>query len=458
MLDTRVVGGTVVSATGSSRLDVGVAGGRFVGLYAAGWAPEARETVQAAGLLVLPGVVDAHFHCRAPGHPEREDFDSGTQAAAAGGVTTICEMPTAVPAVRDAATFRDRRAFASRQAHVDFALWAGGGAHSAADIQGMAAEGAIGYKLFLHAAPPGREVEYAGVTATDTASLYQSLAWIQPTGLPLAIHCEDDALIHARTEQLRARGEVGPRAHAASRPPFVEAVAVSTVLILAEEVGTRVHFPHVSTAHGLELVAAAKRRGRPVSVETCPHYLLFEADVADRAGPFAKINPPIRSAADRQALWSGIRDRTVDVVASDHAPYTLEEKEAGWQDVFRAPSGCPGAELMAPALLDRALRGELSLERVVELVSERPATLFGLGRRKGAVQPGRDADLVLFDPAGSWLVRTDRLLSRSGGSARLYEGMALRGRVVATYVRGRPAYQDGAIVNDLGAGEFVRPA
>lgn len=457
-LDLRVVGGTVVSGRESARLDVGIADGAIAGLYPPGEAPAARETLHADDLWILPGVIDAHFHCRAPGHPEREDFDSGTRAAAAGGATTVFEMPIAFPGVHTGAILRERRHLGEHAAHVDFALWGGGGADTDQDVLDMAAEGAIGYKIFLHSAPPGREIEFEGLTAVDNPSLYRALSRIQPTGLPVAIHCEDNELIHAFTAELRAMGDLSPSAHERSRGGFVEALAVSKVLLIAEAVGSRIHFPHISTGRAVELVADAKRRGQPVSLETCPHYLVFDRTAVDTLGPFAKINPPLRPRADQQALWEGIRTGTVDIVASDHAPYTLEEKQQGWQDIFVAPSGSPSIETMGPTLYDRALDGQITINRAVQLLSERPAELFGIQARKGFLRTGADADFLLFDPRGSWTIDAEKLHSRSRRSAKLWDGRRLRGQLRATYLRGAPAYRDGEIVNPAGAGRFIRPA
>lgn len=457
MLDLRVVGGTVVSGDQSQTLDLGIREGRIAGLYGPGEAPDARETVQADQLLILPGIVDAHFHCRAPGHPEREDFDTGTQAAAAGGATTVLEMPIAWPGVHNAQILRERRELGERDAHVDFALWGGGGAENDADILGMADEGAIGYKIFLHAAPAGREKEFEGLTAVDNGSLYRALRRIRATGLPAAIHSEDDALIQALTAELQESGETSPAAHERSRPDFVEAVAVAKVLLMAEELGTRVHFPHISTGRAVELVDEAKGRGLPFTVETCPHYLLFDSSKIEELGPFAKINPPLRSKANQEALWAGIASRSVDIVASDHAPYKYEEKEPGWKDIFGVPAGSPSIETMGPVLWDAALSGRLSMNRAVELLSERPAEIFGLAPRKGFLTPGADADFVLLDPSAEWTVNVDELLSRSKRSAQLFEGRRFNGRLQATYLRGAPAFLAGRIENSPGSGRFVRP-
>jgi allantoinase len=457
MFDLIVLGGTVVSSRGRRLLDLGIADGRIAGVFAPGTAPDAKATVEADGLLVLPGIVDAHFHCFAPGHAEREDFESGTRAAAAGGVTTLLEMPISTPGVHNGEVLRQRRLLGEQQAHVDFGLWGGGGAESEADIQSMAAEGAVGYKIFMYEAPAGRDVEFRGLTAPETGALYQALRWIGGTGLPAAIHCEDADMIRFLIAELRAAGHTAPEDHTRSRPDFVEAIAVSKVLLIAEALGTRVHFPHISSARALAMLAEAKQRGLAVSVETCPHYLFADESALTRLGPYARINPPLRSGSDADALWDGVLRGTVDIVASDHAPYTPEEKESGWQDIFACSAGAPGVETMGPAIWDRALSNDLSFERAVEVLSERPARLFGLDQ-KGTLAPGGDADFVLLDPSATWTVKTEHLQSRSKQSARLFAGRTFKGQVVATYSHGAAVFRSGSIESEPGQGRFVRPA
>ncbi len=455
MLNLKITGGTLVTAQGQSRQDLGIADGRIAGLYPSGQAPDAEETVDAGGLLVFPGFVDAHFHCRAPARPDREDWTTGTASAAAGGVTTILEMPIADPGVHSAEVVRERRTLGERDAVVDFGLYGGGGA-ARDDILGMAAEGVIGFKIFLHAAPPGREREFLGLTATDTPSLHRALSWITETGLPCAMHCEDNAIIEQRMAELRAAGRTDPPAHHASRPPFVEALAVAQVLVLARETGAQVHFPHISTGWAGRMIADAKSQGLPVTLETCPHYLLFDEESTAELGPFAKINPPIRAREDRLAMVELVRSGAVDVIGSDHAPYTVEEKERGWADVFAVPAGSPSIQTMAPALLDRAVAGDFRLEDVARLLSEAPARRFNLPH-KGRLEPEADADLALWDPSGHWTVRLDDLFSTSRASARIYDGRAFRGRITRTLLRGRTVYQDGQLTAEPGTGRFLRP-
>ena len=453
-LDRRIVGGTLVDEDGVRQGDVGIARGRIVELYPPGAAPAADETTNADGLLVFPGFVDSHFHCRAPGHPEREDFESGTAAAAAGGVTTVLEMPIADRGVHSASILRDRQHLGEAQARVDFGLWAGGGV--AENVSEMASAGAIGFKIFLHDAPAGRELEFDGLCVSDTAALQRSFRAIAATGLPCAVHCEDNALVDDGIALMRERGELGFLAHGRSRPPVVEAIAVSEVLVLAESEGVALHLPHISTTWALRLVREAKARGQAVSLETCPHYLFADERAAEVYGPFAKINPPLRSPDDAAALRHGLQDGTVDLVASDHAPYTREEKERGWADIFAAPSGSPGVETLGPLLIDHALRGAIGLPDVARLLAAAPARRFRL-LQKGHIRSDGDADLVLVDPRVEVSVDPHTMHTRSHESAQLFAGRRLLGGIVETVVRGQSVYRAGQIVGLPGHGRFVTP-
>ena len=455
-LERRIVGGTLVGEHALEQIDLGIAQGRVVGLYPPGAAPRARQTTDATGLLVFPGFVDAHFHCRAPGHPEREDFTSGTAAAAAGGVTTVMEMPIAAEGVRNAAIFRQRQELAEAHAHVDVALWGGGGA-AENDIAEMADAGAVGFKVFLHSAPAGREREFAGLCVGDSAALLRSFRAVVRTGLPCAVHCEDGTLVDDGIAALRARQECRPIAHAWSRPAVVEAVAVAQVLALGEWTGVSLHLPHISTAWALRLAREAKARGQSVTLETCPHYLFSDESALEVCGPYAKINPPLRPISDTVALREGLSDGSVDLVASDHAPYTREEKELGWRDIFVAPSGSPGVELLGPLLIDHAVRGGMPLTAVARLLSAAPARRFGL-ERKGRLTPEADADVVLVDPRREVRVVPAAMHTRSRDSAQLFAGRTLTGAIVETVVRGLTVFREGEVVGPAGHGRFVRPA
>lgn len=457
MLDLLIRNGTVVTAHGSFALDVGVSRGSVAGLFDPGQAPAATTTIDASKQLVLPGFVDAHVHTRAPANPEREDFRTGTQAAAAGGVTTICEMPMSLPPANTAARVRDRREAGERDCYVDFALW-GAGAAPAENIEAMAAEGVCGFKAFLHAAPPGREKNFEGVSLADDYQLYQAMLAIKPTGRYLAVHAEDEAFVRAGSERLQAAGRSDPTAHGESRPPFVENIAVAKLLFLAEALGVRLYLPHVSAAGAVELARRAKARGSDVVLETCPQYLLCDESVMARVGPYGRINPPIRPRPEVEALWQALVDGTVDVVASDHAPYLMEEKEPFWLNIWGAYCGHPGLETLGPSLLSECLAGRLPLERAVAVLSEGPAQAFGFYPRKGTIVQGGDADLVLFDPQAEWRVDRRGMFTKGWQGARLFDRAKLRGRIVRTLVRGEVVYEEGHIAGNPGHGRFVRPS
>lgn len=458
MLDTAIINGQIVTEHGTYAADVGITTGRIVALAAPGTLPAARETIDAAGMLVLPGAVDIHFHARTPAYPERGDFYTETRAAAAGGVTTVFEMPISKPGCATPETFRNRRQLAEAQCVVDFALFGAPGTLNREDVLGMVAEGAIAFKIFMHRAPLGREDEFIGICLTEDDELYQALALVKETGRRLVVHCESDSLLEAGIARMRAAGRTDLRAHIDSRPPVVEAVAVARLLTMAEDLGTPVHVAHVSSAQALSVIRRFQRDGLDVTAETCPHYLFFDEEDYLRLGPYAKINPPIRSAADQQTLWQGIADGSFGVITTDHSTYLVKEKERGWQGVWLSPSGAPGVQAMLPLLMTAALRDQrLTVEKVVRLISSGPARLFGLAPRKGTLQPGADADICLYDPRPTTVLRYEQMWSQARDVDKLYNGIEFQGRVVSTFVRGQRVFHEGEIVAAAGSGGFVSP-
>jgi allantoinase len=447
VLDLKIVNGTIVS-DGITRLaDVCVEGGVIVDVAPTGSPGRAAQEIDATDLIVLPGALDAHFHCRAPSHPERGDFASETRAAAAGGVTTIFEMPISEPPCSTPEVFQARRQLAEDQCYVDFALYAGGAVKSTAQALAMAECGAVAFKLFTHAPTPSRAHEFEGLLATSADAIYQALSSIRSTDLVCTVHAEDESLL-----QWFANGS---NTGQPTRPPVVEAAAIAMVGALAADTGTRVHIAHVSSDAALRAVQGARHLGASMTAETCPHYLLFDAREVERLGAFAKVSPPLRDAEDREALWRGLNDGMITIVASDHAPFRPEEKREVAYEL--APQGIPAVETMVPLLLDAALRGAVSLERAVEVLTSAPARLFGLYPRKGTVSPGADADLVLFAKRGVRTLRVAAMQSRVAGSGLVYEGLRLQGHIARTIVGGRTVYQDGRVLGEPRA-SFVRPS
>lgn len=457
-LDLAILNGTLVDEHGPRAADLGVVDGQVAQLAMAGdlTLDSVAEVIDAQGLWVLPGFVDPHVHCRAPDHPEREDFASGTAAAAAAGITTILEMPIADVGVSRPEILHARRVLAERDAHVDFGLYGACGTLDRAVIHGLAEAGACAFKIFTLEVPPDRRRSFEGISILREDEIYRALSLVAETGLLCAVHAENDALLRIGREQALAGGLTGAEAFLTAHPQAAEAMAVAWMAVLAEATGARVHIVHVTSAWALDFVRLAKGRGVQLTAETCPHYLLFNEETARRHGRWAKIAPPLRPAADQAALWSALADGTIDILASDHAPFLPHEKQI--EDILAIPSGLPNLEAFPPLMLSAAHDGRLPVSHMVGLLSARPARLYGLYPRKGALQPGSDADIVLYNPAASSVIDTASWQSRSRGSARIFDGIGYRGRVLRTIVRGRTVYSEGQVVGPQGWGQMVRPS
>jgi dihydropyrimidinase/allantoinase len=453
--DLNVVNGTVLLPGRSADVDIGVAGGRIQSIAQPGTLPAADRTIDATGWLVLPGIIDSHFHCRAPANPEREDFATGTRAAAAGGVTTVIEMPISVPPTTDGASLAVRRADATPNIVVDLAFYSSSATLVPEKIQSALAEGAVAYKAFLQDVPPGREDEFTGLCIYRHHDIMRALELVKETGTPAVFHAEDFDTLTYLGDRLQQDGRNDIAAHWEWRPSYVEAISVSTITLMAEALGAHVHLPHISSRLAVEIIRAAKQRGAPVTAETCPQYLAFDRSTLVAHGPFAKCNPPFKTADDIAALWEGLRDGTIDTIATDHSPFTVEEKEAGWSDIWKAPPGFPGVEVLTAFMIGAALNGKLPLTRAVELITSAPADIFGLSPRKGRIQPDADADLTLYDPSHATTVDITEWESRSRASGRVWNGLPVTGRVIATIVRGTVVYERDEVVGSPGYGEVI---
>jgi dihydroorotase (multifunctional complex type) len=446
-LDLRILDGLVITDGLATHRDVGIADGKIVEVGPSGTIARASEEIVAAGRYVLPGAVDAHFHCRAPSHPERGDFRSETRAAAAGGVTTILEMPVSDPACSDPDVFLSRRSLGERQCIVDFGLYGGGAVRDRAHAQAMAEVGAVAFKLFTHAPAPGRAREFDGLWATDEVSIYRSLEAIASTGLVCTVHAENEPLLRMFSADIN--GGIP------SRPPVIESVAIATVGAISAATGARVHVAHVTSEPALGAVRGAGTAGASITAETCPQYLVFDDAQIFRLGAFAKVAPPLRPAGHRQALWAGLLDGSLAIVASDHAPFLSAEKDN--VQYALAPQGLPTVETMLPILMDAAAHNVVPLTRAVEVITTAPARLFGLYPRKGTISPGADADIVVFDPDSVTLPGVSSFVSRAAGSGRIFDGMKLRGRVERTIVRGRTVFSNGVLAEEPD-GQFISPS
>ncbi|RPI98631.1 MAG: dihydroorotase, partial [Chloroflexi bacterium] len=417
----------------------------------------AQERIDATARLILPGAVDIHWHCRAPAYPERGDFATETRAAAAGGVTTVFEMPISKPCCATGEIFRSRKTLADANVYVNYALYAAPGLLKRDEIEDMVAEGAIGFKIFMTSAPAARFDEFEGLCLPEVPELRQALTLIAEAGLVCSVHAENEQLIQWHTQQLIAAARNDVAAHNESRPQHVEALGIATLLTLNEDIGAHLHVAHVSCRAALDMVRRFRRPDQSITAETCPHYLFFtEADM-ERVGPYAKVNPPLRKADDQLALWEGVTEGTLIAVTTDHSPFTVEEKERARTDIWRTPPGAPGVEELVLSMMDTALSGRISVEHAVRLFSTNGAKRFGIYPQKGVIAAGSDADLVVYDPRATTTIRPEMLFSKAKDSDRLYLNMTFQGRVERTIVNGKTVFRNGQITGEPGWGKFVRP-
>ena len=449
--DLVVCGGDVILPTGSATTDLAVTGGVITAIGTDIGSP--AETIDARGLVVLPGVVDAHVHFNEPGRADWEGWDAGTRGAAAGGVTTVLEMPlNAHPPTITATNFDAKHAIASTQALVDFGLWGGLVNDNLAELAGLAARGVVGFKAFM--SESGVD-DFRRVTDGVLAAGLKAAARL---GVVVGVHAESHEMVERLSSEIRARREIDRLAWCRARPPAAELEAIRRLVscVRGAGPGARAHVVHVSTAEGLAEVQGAREWGMSVTTETCPHYLEFDEQDFERVGPALKCAPPIRDAAARERLWTALLAGDVDLVASDHSPCPAADKKKGEHDVWQAWGGVAGIQATLPVLLTGGVHARgLSLERVADLTATAPARLFGLYPRKGSIAVGADADFALIDPRRTWTFESQQLHTKGGISP--YVGRAFRGAVVRTIVRGRTVFVDGEIVGAPGWGHLVRP-
>ncbi|WP_196073289.1 dihydroorotase [Nakamurella alba] len=424
-------------------VDVVIVDGRIAAMGAAGTL-DAGRIVEVPGLDLLPGAIDLHVHLRDPGQTHKETVETGTAAAAAGGTTLVCDMPSTAPQVTTAARFAHKLAGWQGRAFVDHALWAGG--RDPMELRGMAALGAVGVKIYMATSPGFDELFSPDVDAV--AGVLEVSAEI---GWATVIHVGDQAASDAHREQLIGAGRRDPRAVLEVGRGPGNLGALDRVLDIAVATGTPLHLAHLS-AYGdraLDLFAAAKPSAPFLTAESCVPALDEGADL-DRLGMM--VMPTVFTGDSRDRWFAALQDGTVDAIATDHAPHTRVEKAAGIEDAWAVPGGYPALETSLPLAYDAHLTGRLSAQRLVALTATTPARILGL-HHKGRITVGADADLVLADPSASWTVDESRLHSLVGWSP--FHGRTLRGRLLATLLGGTVVARCGDIIGPA-RGRFVR--
>lgn len=425
----------VVLPNGTRAASVHVRDGRIVGIAPHNYTPAGVRTLDAGALMVLPGLVDTHVHMNDPGRAEWEGADHATRAAAAGGVTTIVDMPlNSIPATTTLSGLRAKRAALSGRCHVDVGFWGGVVPGNASDLPALAKGGVLGFKCFLC---PSGVPEFDAVTEQD---LREALPVVAKLKLPLLAHAElPGALLDADPSEPRAY-----RTWLASRPPAAEHDAIALLLGLADGARARVHIVHLASADVIPAVRHARSRGVRLTVETCPHYLTFAAeDIPDGATAF-KCAPPIRERDHRERLWEALMTGEIDLVGTDHSPAPVADKHLDDGDFIAAWGGIASLQLGFSVVWTGARHRQIPLERVVQWMAAVPAALAGLSNVKGSIAVGADADMIVLDPDAQWVVDPALLFHRHPVTP--YSGMELSGQVKKTILRGEVIFEDGDVL------------
>jgi allantoinase len=441
--DLVVRGRRVATPDGIAPASIHIESGTIVAVRAWDDSPEGVEVIDAGDAVVMPGLVDTHVHVNEPGRTDWEGFETATRAAAAGGITTLVDMPlNSIPATTTREALRLTREAAEGHCRVDVGFWGGVVPGNTGEIAGLLDDGVLGFKAFL--VPSGVD-EFENVAEAD---LREALPELARRGAVLLAHAELPGPIEA------AAGvwDDGPDAYdryLRSRPDAAETEAIDLLLRLSRETGARIHIVHLATAQALPMLREARRAGVPVTVETCPHYLTFAAEEIPDGAVETKCAPPVRSRENRERLWQALGDGEIDLVASDHSPSPPERKRGSFRDAW---GGIASLQLALPAVWTGARDRGFSIEDLVRWMSRNPARLAGL-KSKGAIEPGFDADLVIWEPETAFQVDPATLQHRH--KLTPYAGRTLHGAVRRTLVRGRTVY-DGGNFSGSPAGRLLK--
>jgi allantoinase len=456
-MKTLISGGTVVTPKETRVFNILIEGEKIAALVDSGVSVVADKTIDATGHIILPGAIDGHTHfCpldpleNHPSELDDEGFYYGGCGAAAGGVTTIIEMPQGYPPTISKETFERKRIVGQDDAIVDFAMWGGitpGITQSV--INQMLEAGAVGFKAYTCNDDPDLPM----ISDFEMVSTLQAL---NDTGTMQGIHTENEGLLREFTARIKDTGRTDPLAYAESRPPILEAIDVNRVIFMAEHTGGWAHIVHLSSVESAELVRRAKARGVRVTAETCPQYLALDLEDLKNKGSFAKCVPPLRSRENVEKLWDYLADGTIDCVTTDHCGWTRAAKEKG---LWEAPNGLSGIQTFLPILISEALSRGFSWVDIASWTAGNPAKLWNISHRKGAIQAGADADLVIIKENVEWEVEPDKLLHAQKWSP--FEGKKLNVKIKKTLLRGVTIFDDQVsekILVKPGFGQFIPSA
>lgn len=448
---TRIRGGVLQTPDGPVEADVLIEGERVAALLDRNASTQGARDLDAAELWVLPGLIDLHAHTRSPGYEYKEDFETASRAAAVGGYTVFIDMPNVEPPTTTVELFEEKRAVAAERCLVDWGHFVA--PTQVEEIPKLAAAGATGFKLFQ---VKGGYPHDPRLARDDPAELYTIFSAVAETGLPLVVHPFAQSLFEylsaqafeaGKEKDIRTFSEVYTK-------DVVWSLAVAILLRLARETGARLQVVHTHAAGSLRQLRQAKAEGVGVTVASDPKYFHLRHDDLDRLGARAIPGGYVTSDDERmEEIWRSLDDGTIDVIDSDHAPHTLEDLELMEKDPWTGPFGAPHYDHLLPLMLTDVRKGNLRLERLVQVLTENPARILGLYPERGALLPGSFADLVLVDPEGAVVPRNDQMESKAGWTP--YEGWELVGRPVLTVLRGAPIARDGEVLGKPGSGRYV---
>ncbi|RKP59389.1 allantoinase AllB [Pararobbsia silviterrae] len=444
-VDLVIRGAKVVSPDSIIDASVAIDGERIVAVGRDDAMPPARDAFDATGLYLLPGAIDSHVHFRDPGYPHKETWRTGSAAAACGGVTTVFDMPNTNPPTGTLDAL-ELKLSAARSSYVDYGIHGLLGDDTIAHLEALVEAGVTSFKAFV-----GNT--FGNLPAPTDGALLEGFEKLAPLGVRTVVHAENSSILSRRQKRMQDAGRIDALAHLAARPAVAEIEAIGRVLTLAEWTGARVHIAHHSAADSLFLIRDAKRRGVDVTVETCPQYLLLNTDDMSRLGGILRLNPPIREPRHNDPLWQALKDGTIDMIATDHAPHAVEEKTRS--NIWECDCGFPGVETQMALMLTEVNRGRASLMEYVRWSAVAPAKAWGLYGTKGVIAPGAHADIALVDLDRKGVLSQHTLHSVSRISP--WHGRLVHGYPVHTLVRGRFVMRDGALVEDaLGWGRSVK--
>lgn len=435
-VDLVIRGGHLVSPDRIVAASVAIDGERIVAVGHDDVMPSAQREMRADGLYLLPGAIDSHVHFRDPGYPHKENWQTGSAAAACGGVTTVFDMPNTMPATgtREALAMKLK---AAERSFCDFGIHALFGDETVHLLEDLLDAGATSFKAFV-----GNT--FGNLPAPTDGALLEGFEKLAPLGIRTVVHAENSAIMARRQKVLEAAGRIDAQAHLDARPAVAEIEAIGRVITLAEWTGARVHIAHHSAADSLYLLRAAKARGVDVTAETCPQYLLLNTDDILRLGGILRVNPPVREPRHNQPLWDALMDGTLDMIATDHAPHTPEEKTR--ESIWACDCGFPGVETQMPLMLTQVNLQRATLMDYVRWSSVAPAKAWGIYGTKGVIATGAHADIAFVDMAKTGTLSQGRLQSISKMSP--WHGRAVQGYPIHTLLRGRFVMYNGKLVED----------